>query len=114
MEKRADHWKVSTLVSRRLKGGVPQLTSRRRRRTKARRPPQAAIRPGSPAPAMGPGTGANTAMQPAGQKVLAPAALVPASATKTSPLNGSTVIECALEVVGTLTVFTTLPFASTT
>ena len=34
-----------------------QAVFRRRRRTKARRPPQAAIRPGSPAPAMGPGTG---------------------------------------------------------
>ena len=49
---------------------------------------------------MGPGTAAaNTAMQPAGQKVLLPAALLPTSATKTSPLKGSTVIECALEVV---------------
>jgi hypothetical protein len=51
---------------------------------------------------MGPGTsvGPNTAMQPgfatlAGQGFNA---LVPASGTKTSPVNGSTVIECALVV----------------
>src|SRR5262249_2257093 len=33
-----------------------QATSRRRRRARARRPPQAAIRPGRPAPTIGPGT----------------------------------------------------------
>ena len=65
---------------------------------------------------MGPGTGTgpNTAMQPNGHTVLAPAATEPASATKTSPLNGSTVIECALVVVGGLTVCRMLPFGSTT
>jgi hypothetical protein len=62
---------------------------------------------------MGPGTGtategANTATQPklAGQEL---SARVPASGTKTSPLNGSTVIECALEVGGSITVWVTVP-----
>src|SRR4249920_3662158 len=73
-----------------------------RRRANAIRPPRAAMMPGSPAPTMGPGTAVNTAMQPNGQKVLAPAAFEPASGTKTSPLNGSTVIECALVVDGRL------------
>jgi hypothetical protein len=35
---------------------IVQAVCFRRRRANARRPPQAAIRPGSPAPAMGPGT----------------------------------------------------------
>jgi hypothetical protein len=47
--------------------------------------------PGSPAPTMGPGTAVNTAMQPNGQKVLAPAAFEPASGTK---------LEDELRVVG--------------
>ena len=39
-------------------------------------------------------------------------ASVPASATKTLPLNGSTVIECALVVVGRLTVWAMMPSSS--
>jgi hypothetical protein len=41
-------------------------------------------------------------------------ALVPASGTKTSPLNGSTVIECALVVAGSMTVCRTVPSSLTT
>src|SRR6516225_9103245 len=40
--------------------GKFQSTSLRRRRAKARRTPQAAIKPGSPAPTMGPGTAAGS------------------------------------------------------
>jgi hypothetical protein len=77
------------------------------------RPPLAKISPGRPAPAMGPGT-PNTAMQSgfaklAGQGFTPMGPAVPASATKTSPLNGSTVIECALVVAGRLTVWVMVP-----
>src|SRR5690242_6616149 len=45
-----------------------------------------------------PGSGAaNTAMQPRGQNVFGTVAVLPASGTKTSPLNGSTAMECGLE-----------------
>src|SRR5205823_4221957 len=82
-----------------------------RRRHQPSKPPPASNRPGSPAPTIGPGTaaaGPNTAMQPklAGHGF---SALVPASGTKTSPLNGSTVIECALVVEGSCTVWIMLP-----
>src|SRR5262249_13697606 len=87
---------------------LPPQAIRRRRRAKASSPPAAKIRPGRPAPTTGPGTGANTATQPNGQPV--PAAI----GTQTSPLKGFTVIECALVVVGTVTVCKTLPLSSTT
>jgi hypothetical protein len=54
-QKRADRGQASTLVGSSRRGCL-QATSFRRRRAKASRPPQAAIRPGKPAPTMGPGT----------------------------------------------------------
>src|SRR5262245_46121545 len=105
------------LPVRRVAAAVAQTVRWRRLRAKASRPPAAKISPGRPAPTTGPGTGVtwlNTATQPNGQAVLVPLGLVPASGTKTSPLNGSTVIEWALEVVGRLMVWRTLPSASTT
>ena len=55
-------------------------------------------------------------MQPGFAKLDGPgfSALVPASATNTSPVSGSTVIECALVVAGRATVCKMLPFSSTT
>jgi hypothetical protein len=46
----------------RLRGNVQAIFCRRRHQP--RRPPQAKIRPGSPAPAMGPGTAADTLQIP--------------------------------------------------
>src|ERR1700737_1961842 len=61
-QKRADRWKgqhASRLVAI-IREGCLQATCWRRRRTKARRAPQAATRPGNPAPTIGPGTAVAT------------------------------------------------------
>src|SRR5215472_1467690 len=57
--------------------GKFQAASLRRRRARARRAPQAATRPGSPAPTIGPGTGTPKLMMP-----VAPLLLFNTSAAK--------------------------------
>ena len=52
-------------------------------------------------------------MQPKGQAVFVTVRVVPASGTKTLPFNGSTVIECALEVAGRSTRWITAPLSLT-
>jgi hypothetical protein len=81
-QKRADRWRGQHAC--RLVGGcLLQATSFRRRRAKARRPPQAAIRPGNPAPTTGPGTSASTVCR----STLAPVSPGPSIAVTSRNLN---------------------------